>query len=97
MKLKAPLDFQLQCGCFLQVAKGVRAQGMEIRGLSMFADKKGNSGLTVPVIKNIPLSKDFDVRGWINFNFCPFCGKQIAVKLIRKVSDETEPKAKPDA
>ena len=97
MKHKTPLDFHLDCNCIPALLKASCQDGTEIRGLMYWVDKKGNIGVSLPVIKNIPLSKDFDVVSLLHFNFCPFCGKQIAVKLIRKASDETEPKAKPDA
>ena len=80
-------DFHLTCNCFLQVQRGVHAQGMVIRGLSLSVDKGGNATLVVPVVKHKWGSDDIIVTGWISFNFCPFCGKQIAMKLAKVEND----------
>ena len=97
MKYKTKPDFHLDCNCFLQVQKGLAAQGIQVLGLLMYHDKQGNSGLGVPILKRLINPDGSRQQGIIQLDFCPFCGKQIAVKLIRKVSDETESKAKPDA
>jgi len=81
-------DFRLTCKCFLQVQQGVHAQGCEIRGLSLSVDKRGNATMVVPVVKHKLIVDQFWVMGWISFNFCPFCGKQIAMKLAKVESDE---------
>ena len=44
--------------------------------------------MVVPVVKHKLITDQYIVRGWISFNFCPFCGKQIAMKLAKVESDE---------
>ena len=97
MKHRAPPDFQLQCGCFLTLEKTLKAQGMKAPGVVAYSDRKGNSGIAMMILKHLINPDGSKQQGMIYFNFCPICGKQIAVKLIRKVDDETEPKTKPDA
>ena len=87
-------DFRLTCKCFLQVQQGVHAQGCEVLGLSLSVDKRGNATMVVPAIKYKSWSDRFDVKGWISFNFCPFCGKQIAMKLAKVESDEKQKNSK---
>ena len=93
-KPKPISDFHLTCKCFLQVQKGVHAQGMEIRGLSLSVDRGGNGTLVVPVVKHKLIADQYIVTGWISFNFCPFCGKQIAMNLAKVESDEKQKNSK---
>jgi len=44
--------------------------------------------MVVPVVKHKLITDQFIVTGWISFNFCPFCGKQIAMNLAKVESDE---------
>ena len=44
--------------------------------------------MVVPIIKYKSWADQFDVKGWIPFNFCPFCGKQIAMNFAKVESDE---------
>jgi len=88
MKPKTPPDFHLSCNCFLQVQKGLAAQGIRVLGLVMFSDKHGNSGLAIPIIKRLVDPNGNQQQGMIHLDFCPFCGSQIAVKLIKGVKDE---------
>jgi len=94
MKHKKPLDFHLSCNCFLQVQKGLNAQGIKVLGLIMFSDKQGNSGLAVPIIKRLVNPDGSQQQGMIHLDFCPFCGTQIATKPIRIVKNEKD--TKPD-
>ena len=95
MKYKTLPDFHLDCNCFLQVQKGLAAQGIQVLGLVMYNDKQGNSGLGLPILKRLINPDGSRQQGMIQLDFCPFCGKQIAVKLIKRVSDEKEPNTKP--
>lgn len=94
MKYKKPIDFHLDCNCFLQVQKGLEAQGIRIIGIMMFSDKQGNSGLGIPIVSRLLDSKGARRQGMIHLDFCPFCGKQIAIKPVRIVKDEED--TKPD-
>jgi len=87
-KHKSPIDFHLECACFLQVQKGARAQSLRILGLTMYSDKAGNSGLSIPVLKGLVNPDGTRQQGMIPLNFCPFCGKQIAMNLAKVESDE---------
>jgi len=82
-KPKPTLDFHLDCNCFLQVQKGLAAQGIQILGLTMWTDKQGNSGLAVPILKRLINPDGSRQQGMIHLDFCPFCGKQIVIKLIK--------------
>jgi len=80
MKPKPTPDFHLDCACFLHVQKGAAAMGMKVLGLQMYSDKRGNSGLFVPVLKRLINPDGSKQQGMIPLNFCPFCGKQISLK-----------------
>ena len=82
MKTKIGPDFHLSCNCFLQVSKGARAQGMDIPGLLMTKDKAGNTGLGLVIVKRLINPDGSRQTGMIALNFCPFCGKQIAVQPV---------------
>jgi len=93
-KLNSKIDFHLDCACFLQVQKGLRAMGIDLPGLSMYRDKKGNTGLSLPILKRMINPDGSRKQGTIPLNFCPFCGKQIAMKLAKMESDEESTKSK---
>jgi len=76
------LDFHLDCNCFLQAQKSLRAQGIDLLGISQWTDKKGNSGLAVPILKRLINPDGSRQQGVIPLNYCPFCGKQIAVQFM---------------
>jgi hypothetical protein len=96
MKHRKPLDFHLSCNCFLQVQKGLNAQGIRILGLMMWSDKGGNSGLAIPILKRLLNPDGTPQKGMIHLDFCPFCGTQIAVRPIRIAKDETDTESKPN-
>jgi len=91
---KRPPDFHLDCACFLHVQKGARAMGMDIVGLEMYSDKAGNSGLFIQILKRLINPDGSRQKGMMPFNFCPFCGKQIAMKLVKGESDEKSTESK---
>jgi len=95
MKYKPPPDFQLPCGCFLTFVKSLKAQGMELPGVVPFSDKRGNSGIAAVILKRLLNPDGSRQQGMIYFNFCPICGKQIAARLIKGVSDEKKSSTKP--
>jgi len=88
MKSTSSPNFRLECNCFLQVSKGARAQGMDIPGVYFYSDIEGNSGLSMVVVKRLLKPDGSKQVGALHFNFCPFCGKQIVVKLAKVESDE---------
>lgn len=83
-KFKSAPDFHLDCNCFLQAQKGLRAQGMELLGLTMWSDKKGNSGLAIPILKRLINPNGSRQQGMLPLAFCPFCGKQIVTRAIKE-------------
>ena len=91
-KFKSSPDFHLDCNCFLQVQKGAREQGADILGLTMYSDKQGNSGLSIIVLKRLINPDGCRQQGMMRLDFCPFCGKQIAVKPIRGGNGEDKSK-----
>ena len=94
MKYKTAPDFYLSCNCFLQVSQGMRAQGMDIPGLVMTKDKAGNTGLGLAIVKRLINPDGSRQTGMIMLPFCPFCGKQIAVKPVTGGINEKESKGK---
>jgi len=82
-KPNTALDFHLDCACFLSVQKGAAAMGMKVLGMMMYSDKSGNSGLALPILKRLINPDGSKQQGMIPLNFCPFCGKQIAVNLLK--------------
>jgi len=91
-KFKSSPDFHLDCNCFLQVQRGLKAQGIELLGLVMWSDRQGNSGLAVPILRRLINPDGTRQQGMVHLDFCPFCGKQIAVKPIKGVNGETQSK-----
>jgi len=80
-KSSSPIDFHLDCNCFLQAQKSLRAQGIDLLGISQWSDKKGNSGLAVPILKRLINPDGSRQQGIIPLSFCPLCGKQIVVNV----------------
>jgi len=87
-KPNTALVFHLDCNCFLQVQKGLKCQGIDLLGLTMWSDKAGNSGLSVPILKRLINLDGSRQQGMIELAFCPFCGKRITTRLWKVKNDK---------
>jgi hypothetical protein len=65
---------------------------MDVIGVRMFADRAGNTGISMAVASRIVGPKGGRKQGEIFFNFCPFCGKQITTRQVVRRSDIEEQK-----